>query len=164
MQRLFAAFICLVKAGLTGLSGAATTFSTGVAITYAIAGKAFSKAAITGGVTPVVDVVTAAAITLKAGFGTVVVWALDAASNVVCVQGSTEVLDASGNFRFAAPQFPSLPDTLTAFAYSVHKAGASNSAVPLVGTFTFGVSNWNTTGMTHTVTDVITLPSRPQSA
>lgn len=164
MQRIASIFICLAKAGLTGLSGAATTFTTAAAITFAIGGKLFSKAAVATGVTPTTDAATGTAITLTAGFGTVVVWALDAAGTVLCFQGSKEVLDPSGAFRFAPPSFPSLPDTVTAFAYSVHKAGAVGSAAPLVGTFTFGVSNWNTTGMTHTAQDVANLPARPQSA
>lgn len=155
---------CLSKAGLTGLSGAATTFTTANPVTYAITGKAYTKAAVAGGATPAVDGVTGGQITLKPGFGTVVVWALDAAGNVKAVQGSTEALNQAGTFQFAAPQFPSLGDDLTPFAYSVHKAGAANSATPLVGTFTFGVSNWNTTGVTTTVTDVIALPNRPQAA
>jgi hypothetical protein len=155
---------CLSKSGITGISGAATTFTTGNAITYAINGKALSKAAVTGGATPAVDGVTGAQITLKPGFGTVVVWALDAAGNVKAVQGSTEAIGIAGTFQFAAPSFPSLADDLTPFAYSVHKAAGAGSVAPLVGTFTFGVSNWNTTGMTHTATDVIALPNRPQSA
>lgn len=156
--------MCLGKAGLTGLSGAATTYTTGAAVVYSIYGKAYSKAAVAGGASPVVDGVTGNAITLTAGKGTVVVWALDAAGTVKAMQGSIEDLDSANAFRFAAPQFPNLPDTLTPFAYSVHKAGSATSAAPLVGTFTFGVSNWSTTGMTHTVTDVIVLPHRPQSA
>jgi hypothetical protein len=157
-KKLVGAFIALAKAGLTGISGAATTFTTGVVVPYAINGKAYSKAAVAGGTTPVTDFVTGAAITLLANFGTVVVWALDAAGNVRVIKGSTEPLDAAGNF-LTAPQFPNMPDTVTAFAYTVHKAGSTAS-----GTFTFGVSNWNTTGTSHAVQDVITLPDRPQIA
>lgn len=155
---IIAAAMCFVKAGLTGISGAATTFSTGVTTVYSLLGKAFSKAAITGGATPTTDAVSGAAITLTANKGTVVVWGLDSGGNVKVLGGSVETLDASGNFN-AAPQFPAIPDTICPFAYSVHKAGST-----LSGTFTFGTSNWNTTGMTHAVQDIVALPSRPQVA
>lgn len=157
-QNLIALSIVLAKAGLTGLSGAVTTFTTASAVVYALLGKAFSKAAVAGGATPTVDFVTNKAITLVAGFGTVVLWCLDAAGNIRAVQGSTEPLDASGVF-VNAPQFPALPDTLVPFAYSVHKAGATT-----VGTWTFGVSNWNATGLSHVAQDIIALPNRPQIA
>jgi hypothetical protein len=158
-KNLFGINMCLAKAGLTGLSGAATTFTTAVAITYSVHGKAFSKAAVAGGVTPVVDFVTGLAISLLMNQGTVVVWCLDAAGNVAALGGSIEALDQLGNFKSGYPAFPSVPDHLTAFAYSHHKAGST-----AVGTWTFGVSNWNATGLTHTSQDVITLPSRPQAA
>lgn len=151
--------LCLSKAGLTGLSGAATTFTTAVAITYAILGKMFSKAAVTGGVTPIVDALTGLAISLLANQGTVVVWALDAAGNVVALGGTVKALDQSGNFKEGYPDFPSVPDQYTAFAYSIHKAGATAS-----GTWTFGVSNWNATGLTHTAQDIMLLPGRPQAS
>jgi hypothetical protein len=157
-QKLFGLNICLAIAAMTGLSGAATTFTTANAVNYAIGGKGYNKAAIAGGATPTVDGVTGLPITLTANKGTVVVWCLDAAGNVRALQGATEALDASGNFLFA-PQFPTVPDHLTAFAYSVHKAGATT-----VGTWTFGVSLWNATGMTHTSTSLIALPTRPQTA
>ncbi len=146
------------KAGLTGLSGAATTFTTAAAIVFCLLGKAFSKAAVAGGATPVVDFITNLAITLVANTGTAVLWCVDAAGNIRCVKGSTEALDASGNF-INAPQLPIVPDTLAPFAYSIHKAGATT-----VGTWTFGVSNWNATGMTHSAADIMFIPSRPQIA
>jgi len=124
-QNLFGINACLAKAGLTGLSGAATTFTTANALVYAIGGKAYAKAAVAGGASPVVDGVTGLPITLVANKGTVIVWALDAAGTVFAVQGSTEALLPSGNFMLAAPQFPSMPDTLTPFAYSITKAGAT---------------------------------------
>lgn len=146
------------KAGLTGLSGAATTFTTAAAVLYALGGKAYSKAAVAGGATPTVDGITGAAITVAAGYGTNVLWCLDSSGNVRAVQGSIEKLDAAGKFKFAPPQFAILPDTLTAFAYSVHVNLATGSL------FTFGVSNWNQTGMTHYVQDVLTVPVRPQTS
>jgi hypothetical protein len=148
-----------VKAGLTGISGAATTYSTSATtLQYSVAGKAATKAQVSGGATPTTDAVTAAAITLVANQGRVVVWGLNAAGTVQCIAGPVETLDSSGAF-INAPQFPALPDTFAAFAYHLMKAGSST-----VGTFTFGTSNWNATGMTHTVVDVLVLPDRPQTS
>lgn len=145
------------RAGLTGISGAATTFSTGAAgFDFAIDGKAYSKAQVSGGTTPTADGTTAAAINLTANYGTVVVWGINAAGTVSVYQGSEEALDSSGDF-IVAPSFPNLPDTVAPFAYTIHKAGSTT-----VGTFTFGSSNWNSTGLTHAVVDVMQLPSRPQ--
>jgi len=158
-QQLVGANFCAVKAGLTGLSGAATTFSTGAtAVQYAVGGKAFTKATVTGGATPTTDAVTGTAITLTANQGRAVVWCLDSAGAVKAVAGPVVNLDSAGNFLLA-PEFPAIPDTLTPFAYTLHKAGST-----LSGTWTFGTSNWNTTGMTHTVVDVLVLPNRPQTS
>lgn len=159
-QQLVGLNFCLGKAGLTGLSGAATTFTTANAFNFSINGKAFAKAAVAGGATPNVDFITGLPIILSAtalqGKGTVVVWCVDAGGVVRAVQGTTENIDASGNFLTAAPQFPAFADNLTVFAYSIHKAAAG--AAP----FTFGVSVWNLAGLSHTLADLITLPSRPQ--
>lgn len=159
-QQLVGLNFCLAKAGITGLSGAATTFTTANAFNFSINGKAFAKAAVAGGTTPIVDAVTALPITLNAtaaqGKGTVVAWCVDATGAIKAVQGTTENIDAAGNFMFAAPQFPAFSDTLTIFAYSIHKSVAGSAP------FTFGVSNWNMAGLTHTATDLITMPNRPQ--
>lgn len=126
---LFGLILMLKKAGFTGLTGAATTFTTANAVDYAIGGKAYTKAAVAGGATPTTDAVTGLPITLNAtaaqGKGTVVVWCLDAAGNIKVIQGTTELLDAAGNFASAAPQFPAMIDTLCPFAYSVHKSIAA---------------------------------------
>lgn len=143
------------KAGLTGISGAATTMTTAAALLYAIGGKAYSRGAIAGGATPTVDAVTGLPITIPTNKGTNVLWCVDAAGNVRLVQGSTEDFDGTG-FKTAPPQFASLPDTLTPFAYSVH----TNTGAP----FTIGVSLWNQAGAAHAVQDVLTVPSRPQIA
>jgi hypothetical protein len=163
-QQLIGGNFCLAKAGITGLSGAATTFTIAAAILYAIAGKAFSKGTVAGGVTPTTDAVTGLPITIKPGQGTVVLWCLDAAGAVKCLGGSVETVDQQGNFQFAAPQYPVIPDTLTVFAYSVHKGNPANAVTPLAAAWTFGVSNWNTAGTSHTATDLIALPNRPQTA
>jgi hypothetical protein len=155
-QQLVGGNFVTTKAGLTGISGAATTYTTGNAQVAALGGKAIAKAAVSGGTTPTTDGVTGSAMTLTAGYGTVLLWCLDSSGTVKLVKGTTEALDSSGNF-VNAPQFPALPDTLVPFAYTVHKAGST-----LSGTFTVGSSNWNTTGMTHTVVDILAVPTRPQ--
>lgn len=146
------------KAGLTGLSGAATTYSTGAAILSAINGKAYSKATVTGGTTPTTDGITGAAfVGLTAGYGSVFVWGVNSAGTVSVCQGSVEKLDVLGAFATAAPTFPPIPDTVAPFGYSVIKAGSTTS-----GTWTFGSSNWNATGITISAQDVLELPDRPQ--
>lgn len=155
---IYGSTFAAAKAGLTGISGAATTHSTGSAgVDYCIGGKAYTKAQITGGTTPTTDAVTGEAITLTANQGRAVVWALDAAGAVKLVAGGIEALDDSGNF-VVTPELPLVDlDALCPIAYHIVKGGSA-----LVGTFTVGTSNWNTTGMTHTVVDVMTLPQRPQ--
>ena len=144
-------------AGLTGISGGATTYSTGAAgFSYAIDGKAYSVAQVSSGTTPTTDGNTGNVITLLANQGAMVVWAVNAEGVVSVYQGTVDALDAAGNFKIA-PDFPSLPDSVAPFAYTVHKAGST-----LSGTFTFGSSNWNTTGMTHAVVSILEMPSRPQ--
>lgn len=165
-QQLIGGNFCLAKAGLTGLSGAATTFTTAAAVLYSIMGKAYNKATVAGGATPTTDAVTGLPIVIKPGQGTVVLWCLDAAGNVKVLQGSVETVDQAGNFQFAPPQMPSIPETLTVFGYSVHKGNPANAVTPLAAgtTWNFGVSNWNVAGTTHTATDLIALPNRPQTA
>lgn len=157
-SKLFGANFATTKAGLTGISGAATTFTTGAAVVYSVGGKAYSKAAVSGGATPTVDGVTGAAfLPLSANKGCAFVWALNAAGDVKLVQGEVVPLNTDGDFEGGKPQFPALPNSLTAFAYVITKAGATT-----VGNWTVGASNWNATGLTHTVQDVLVMPGRPQ--
>lgn len=158
-QRLFGVNFLAVKAGLTGISGAATTYSTGAtSLQYAVGGKAATKAQASGAATPTTDFVTGLAITLTDLQARVVVWCVDVAGTVRLVAGAAVALDSAGNF-VRMPEMPAvIPDTLTPIAYVVHKASG------LAGTFTVGTSNWNTAGMTHTVVDVLVLPSRPQNS
>ena len=157
-KQLFGANFATTKAGLTGISGAVATFTTGAAVVYAIGGKAYSKAATSGGTTPTTDGVTGAAFeALTANTGCAFVWALNAAGEFKVVQGPVEELDIDGNFKTGRPQFPAIPATLTPFGYQVTKAGATTAAA-----WTFGTSLWNATGLAHTVQDVLVLPDRPQ--
>lgn len=165
--------ICLSKAGVTGLSGAATTFSTGAtAVTYANQGKLPAlKAQVSGGVTPTVDVVTGAAFKpIQKNQGGVFVFTLDAAGNYGVAQGPLPVsptttgtqtnVDDSGNYSFM-PQFPSIPDALTAVSYVVVRAQSTYAG----SGFIFGTALWNTTGIViSTPQDIMTLPAVPQVA
>lgn len=157
-QQIVNGNFALAKAGLTGLSGAVSTFTTGAAVVYALGGKAYSKAAVAGGATPTTDA-NGKAITVQPGTGTCVLWCLDAAGNIKLVQGSVEALDVNSNgFQFAPPAFPLVSDDLVPFAYSIHRVAAAGAA------FTIGVSLWNAANTFHAAQDIITLPGRPQSA
>lgn len=151
--------MCTTGGVFTGTSafGANTTYATTVTINFMIKGimNTAAKGAVTGGTTPTTDGNTGAAITLTANYGTVVVWGMNLAGTVSVYKGSTEALDATGAF-IIAPQFPIVPDSICPFAYQVIKAGATTS-----GTWTFGSSNWNATGLSHSAKDVGTLPPRP---
>ena len=149
---------CTTKAGLTAISGQATTTYTTGALTlqYAVGGKSYAKTTITTASAPVLDGVTGLAFpALAANQGRVWVFGVDKDGTVSLSQGSIEALDTAGNF-WRAPQFPILPDTSTAFGYVVAKNGSTGSA------FTVGTSNWSQTGMTVAVVDVLTMPQRPQ--
>ena len=145
------------KAGLTGISGAATTHSSSAGV-FAIRGKAITHAADSGVATPTTDAVTGAAITVTTSQARAVLFCLDSSDAVKIVAGPVVSMDAAGNY-LAQPTFPDLPDTLCPFGYVIVKGGAT-----LSGTFTVGSSNWNTTGMTYAVVDLFGLPDRPQGS
>jgi len=144
-------------AGLTGLSGAATTYSTAaLTLQYAIKGLAYAKAQVSGGATPTTDAVTAAAfVALAASQACVFVFCFDSAGAIKVAQGKPQAwTDTSA--RSVATPFPVLPDTLCPFAYAVIQNGSTGSA------WTFGTSNWNATGVgTITPVNVQMLPSAP---
>lgn len=145
--------------GLLTATGAETVHDTTVTISFCIDGEAYTKTAITDGATPTTDGNTGAAfVGLSANQGSVFVWGLNASGTVSVRQGSVEDLDAAGDF-IVAPQFPAIPDSVVPFAYQVIEAGST-----LSGTFDFGVDNWNMTGLTSTISNVMTLPSRPKTA
>jgi hypothetical protein len=169
---LFGGNVALSAAGVTGISGAATTFSTGAtAVTYAIQGKLFSKAQVAGAATPTVDVVTGVSFkAIQKNQGCAFVWTLDAAGNYGLAQGALPVqagtvsapttVDDGGNWT-AVPQFPAIPDTLTPVAYMIVRA---TSAYAGVG-FLPGSAVWNTAGIVITTPQsVFALPASPQTA
>lgn len=150
----------LNKAVVTGVTGqTAKTFSatpegTGAKMQYCIKGKAYSKAAISGGSLPTTDALTGAAfVPLTANTGCNVVLALDSGGNIKAAQGPVKALDSAGNFT-GSPEFPVMPETLAAFAYIECKAGSTATS------WVFGTGNWDATGITATPVDVIMLPAR----
>jgi hypothetical protein len=161
--------ITLGNAGLTGLSGAATTISTGKSIDYLVQGKAYTKTAISGGATPTTDFATGAAFrllvaqqapagltTIYTGSACVFAFGLDAAGNTRVVQGPVaNYSDTSPNSTVL--QLPQVPDTMTVFAYAVIKLTSATAA-----TWAFGTGNWNATGITiDTPVNVGVLPATP---
>lgn len=157
-------------ANLTGTTGAAKTYTT-QNMTYSVNGKLYYAAGAAGAATPAADAVTGAGFkALAIGQGCIYVWTVNAAGAVGLVQGPLppslpsgaigKNLDSSGNFT-APPQFPILPDTLTAFAYSVVAVGANYAGT---GFIPGSSDNWNATGLTTTAQDVSTLPQQPQTA
>jgi hypothetical protein len=144
--------------GLLTATGAETVHDTTVTISYSIAGKAYSKAAITDGTTPTSDGNGDALPAISAGTGVSVVWALDASGSVTLFQGDAKSLDAAGNFE-VAPPFPGVNmDNYCPFAYMIIKNAAGSAD------FTVGTSNWNATGATVSIQDVHQLPARPQTS
>lgn len=142
-------------AALTGLTGAATTYSTS-AFSPVIRGKSFAKAAVAGGATPTTDAVSGAAMTLVANQAAVFVWGVNAAGTVQVLKGATvSYTDTSAGSTEV--KLPAIPDTFCPFAYVVIKAGSTVS-----GTWTFGSSNWNATGIV--IDAVVNLFSLPDSA
>lgn len=85
----------------------------------------------------------------------ILVHCVNAAGTFKSIQGDAVQMDASGLAIGAAPQFPLIPDTLVPFAYQVLYAGLT------AGDITPGTSNWNATGFTNAVHDVMMLPKRP---
>lgn len=161
--------ICTTS-GLLTATGAETVHDTTVTIVYALDGKIKTKTAITDGATPTTDyntgvafpaLVGGASVAGAYGHGCIVVWGLLwSDGSVKCMMGPHAELDVNGNFKWDAPQFPAIPAGVVPFAYQVLKAGATASATAIV----FGTANWNATGFTNVIQNVMFLPSRPQVA
>lgn len=177
--------LCLGKAGLTGLSGGATTFTIAAAggatgLIYTIGGKyAPLKANAAGIATPVNDAGSALALNATAASGAafrpLTTQQAIASSGLTMVQaGSACVfvfgLDAAGNVRVAQGKvvpyvdtsalsticpLPVLPDWMTPFAYAVVKYTSATAQ-----SWTFGAGLWNVAGITiDTPVDVMDVPA-----
>lgn len=179
MQAQIPITMCLSKVTLA--AGTTTTISTTGTTTYAIRGKAYTKAAITNGATPTTDWATGNAfipipIPLSnpnlpgvpngaAGYGSIFMVGLDSTGAVRVIQGQIQPLDGSGNFLYA-PQFGALgpsgsgatDNDFCPIGYIIVKLGST-----AVATWTFGTNNLSSvTGATYTFTDVVGEPDRPQ--
>lgn len=140
LQNASAGNLCLGNYTLSGLTGAATTF-TSVAVPYTNRGAAFTRAVNSGAATPTTDAVTGAAMTLVANQARVFCWGVNAAGANQVIAGP--VAAWTDTSALSTPlQLPSLPDSFTLTATVVIKAGSTT-----VGTWTFGTSNWNATGI-----------------
>ena len=142
-------------AALTGLSGAVTTYSTS-AFGFALNGDSFARAAVSGGATPTADGNTGGAITLTANQARAIVWTVSAAGTIQVFAGPvTSWTDATANSTVC--QLPSIPGNVTPFAAHTIQAGPTT-----VGTWTFGSSNWNATGISAiTVRNLCQLRNQP---
>ena len=142
-------------------TGAETVHDTTVRLDFSIGGKMYSKSGTNADqTTPTTDYNTGAAFTglvgtTTTGQGCVFVWAYNSSGTVKCMQGPVVTVDAAGAFD-VAPQFPVVPDDVCPFAYTLAKHYGQAT------TFTFGTSNWNTSGFTGTIVNVSALPDRPQ--
>jgi hypothetical protein len=144
---------------LTG-TGAETVFDTTAAIAYEIDGKLYTKAAVTDGVTPVVDGNTGAAFTaVLPDKVCVFVWGYDAAGDVALFQGDIADVDGDTDAADWNPGWPSLPNTHAPFAYTIFQTDGTSAA----GGLLIGTANWNATGLTATHTNISTIPGRPQA-
>lgn len=150
-----AATICVSKAGLT--AGTTTSYTTAAAASGSIAGKfATALAAQTNTATPTTDFNGDAFTALAASRGCIFVYSIIAAGTIAIHQGPVQVLDG-GNLFDIAPEFPAIDfETYLPFGYVVVKNASTGSA------WTYGASNWTSTGLTDTYHDVSTLPRRPQ--
>lgn len=145
---------------LTG-TGAETVYDTTAAIVYRIDGKLYSKSAVTDGATPTTDGNTGAAFTaVEPDKICVFVWALNASGTVSLYQGDIEDVDGTTDVAEVYPQFPSLPDTVCPFAYTIYQTAGTAAAAGLRP----GTDNWSATGLTATHVNISELPNRPQNS
>lgn len=173
--------MCLSKVTLA--AGTTTTLSNTGTTTYAIKGKAYTKAAMSNAATPITDWATGNAfipipIPLSspnlpgvpngaAGYASVYTVGFDSGGSLRVIQGSIVPLDASGGY-LTAPQFGGLgpagsgstDNDFCPIGYILVKLGST-----AVATWTFGTNNLSSvTGVTYTFVDLIGMPDRPQTS
>lgn len=141
-------------AALTGLSGAATTYSHS-AFGYALNGNAGNKTSASGAATPTTDGNTGAAMTLTANQAAAFVWAYDGSAIKVYKGPTVSWTDTTASSTVCP--LPPVPGNVVPFAAHTVQAGATT-----VGTWTFGSSNWNATGISAiTVINLAQLRNQP---
>jgi hypothetical protein len=132
--------VATAGAALTGLSGAASTYATS-AFGFSIDGIAYAKAAVSTTASPTTDGNTGLAITLTANKARAIVWGVNAAGTFSVYAGPiVDYIDTTAGNVFCL--LPSLPSGVIPFAAHTVQGGSSVS-----GTWTFGSSNWNATGI-----------------
>lgn len=152
---LYGGNYCTAKAGFT--AGTTSTLSTANPVSYAINGKAYSKAATANATAPTLDASRGVAFTsCGPNKGTVYTLGFNAAGTLQAVQGEVRDLDPGGLF-IDAPQFGIGADGFCPAAYMLVRVGSTGSAWTLGASNTAGV-----TGVTITIQDVLTMPARPQ--
>lgn len=149
-----------LSTGLLTATGGVTTHDTTATINYVLNGVIRQKTAITTGATPTLDVNTGVAFpALLPSKGCAVVWMLNSSGTVQVAMGPSESIDSAGNF-LRHPAWPTIPPTSAPFAYQILKLSSAGSASGVV----FGVANWNATGFTNVIKNVMFLPDRPQAS
>lgn len=161
-QRQLRGFTGAFKSSALTATGTETVHDSTVAMPFSINGKLYSKSGTNADqTTPTTDHNTGAnfiGLVGKAvgGQGCVFVWAYNSSGTVKVMQGNVCTLDDAGTFLNEFPQFPFVPDDVCPFAYMVSKHYSEAT------TFSFGTSNWDTTGYSHAIVNVMQLPDRPQ--
>ena len=137
--------VATAGAALTGLSGAATTYSFSI-FGYTINGLAYKQAIASGAATPTTDGNTLAAAQLALAINQVrcYVWAVNAAGTVTVFAGpAVSWPNSSGTSTgpvIVVPD-PAIPSTFATFARHTVANGSNGAA------FAFGTTNWNATGI-----------------
>jgi hypothetical protein len=157
----------LSNPALTGLSGAATTYSFS-AFDASFRGIVITVAADAGVESPDTDAVTGAAfLPLAASEGCIFLWLIaDDGATVGVAQSKIVKLDAQGNFQWDAPNFPPIPTVVVSgvereyipFAYAVVKNSSSGTS------WVFGTGLWNQAGISISVKNVMEVPDRPRQS
>lgn len=127
-------------AALTGLSGAATTFSTS-AVQVIMDGEFLAPvAAVAGGATPTTDAATGLALSVAPGRARGFLFCFNSAGAVRVLQSNSVAFNGVDVEGVEYPQPPTGFAPFAAVAIGVSPANGS--------AFNVGVSNWNTAGVT----------------
>lgn len=147
---------CLDNPGLS--EGTTVTITSANAISYAIDGKIYTKAATSNDVlNTTTDATTGVAFVAQAELtASVYVYGLDAAGDTAAAKGTEVAINAAGDMLAGFPQFPALPDDFCPVGYITVKNAAA------AATWTFNTTAWTTTDVTTNFQGVMTLPDRPQ--
>jgi len=151
-----------LNSGAMVVDDGATTYDIGTAVNFALDGAAYLKATVSNGTTPVLDGTTGAAfVPVLPDQACVLVFALDAAGAVSLHQADSVTVDADSDVLDVAAQLPLIDlNTYCPIAYVLYQTAGNSAAAGLKP----GTDNWNATGLTSTVVNLIVYPSRPVAA